>query len=127
MSGKSGRLAGWESPTGWEFRDGKAYMSHIEFHDGGREAILVTKDRNGHAYEVSASSVRWNVGPSDSMWGRLDRKTLKYQFLNIDSGYVYWSESCKIAVSLSEYRATMETARLKQQAEIDDEMKSNKI
>ena len=125
--GQAGRLPGWDSPTGWEFRDGKAYMSYIQFDDGGTKATLVTKDHDGYVYEVNVSSVRWNVGPADSMWGHLDRKTLKYQYLNSETGDVYWSIPCTVADSLSEYRATMEEARLKQQSEIDDEMKSNKI
>ena len=95
------------------------------------ETTAVLKEFNTASYVASPNRITWEMG--DREWS-LNRATLeleklvngKHLLTNQESENVFrWH--CEVYTSISEFRSTLEALKLREQREIDEQMKDNKI
>ena len=115
-------LVDWIDPILVSFQDGVA--THFVLSMGGTKAVIEVDKFGGGEYTVSPSKVEWPHSLSDDGLV-LDRTTLMLGYTNY--GELRNAGQCEVYTSLSDFEAMMEAWRVQKQAEIDEEMKDNKI
>ena len=115
-------LVDWIDPILVSFQDGGA--THFVLSMGGTKAVIEVDKFGGGEYTVSPSKVEWPYSLSDDGLV-LDRTTLMLGYTNY--GDLRNAGQCEVYTSLSDFEAMMEAWRVQKQAEIDEEMKDNKI
>ena len=103
------------------FQDGVA--TEFKIYVRGTEAVLEESKLSGGDYTVFSTKVEYPTLIGDDMV--LDRATLILGIRNDGKLITQWQ--CEVYTSLTDFEAMMEARRVQKQAEIDEEMKDNKI
>jgi hypothetical protein len=103
------------------FQDGVA--TEFRIWKKGTEALIEKDVFSGGEYRVSPTKVEYPTTMGDAMV--LDRVTLILGIRNDGKLVTKWQ--CEVYTSFSDFEAMMEARRAQKQAEIDEQMKGNKI
>ena len=115
-------LVDWIDPILVSFQDGVA--THFVLSMGDTKAVIEVDKFGGGEYTVSPSKVEWPHSLTDDGLV-LDRTTLMLGYTNY--GDLRNAGQCEVYTSLNDFEAMMEAWRVQKQAEIDKQMKGNKI
>ena len=115
-------LVDWIDPILVSFQDGVATHFVLSMRD--TKALIEVDTFGGGEYTVFPSKVEWPHSLSDDGMV-LDRTTLMLGYVNY--GELRNAGQCEVYTSLSDFEAMMEAWRVQKQAEIDEEMRGNKI